>query len=398
MPQAPSRPLVVLQPGAQRRSLAGHPWVYSNEIVMDEAARALAPGTLVRLAAADGRPLGTYGFNPHTLIAARRLSRDPDTIIDAGFIATRLERALRLRARLAAEPYYRLIHAEADGLPATIVDRYGDVVVVQLNSAAADRLQPALLEALEAVLSPAAILLRNDSAARTLEGLPETVTMAKGAIEAPLPLVENGVRFFADPAAGQKTGWFYDQRDNRALVAKLARGLSLLDVYAYCGGFAVQAAAGGAASVLAIDRSAEALKLAARAAEANGVAGICTFRRGDAFAELGALDEQGVRFDVVVADPPAFVKSRKDLPQGLRAYRKLARLSAALVAPGGFLFLASCSYHVGPGELAAEIARALQDLRREGRILHQGGAALDHPVHPALPESAYLKAQLLQLD
>ena len=392
------RPLVELKPGAHRRTLAGHPWVYSNEIAMDEAAKALPPGGLVRLAAGDGRPLGTYGFNPHTLIAARRLSRDPAAVIDAGFLAMRLERALALRRRLLSEPYYRLIHAEADGLPGTIVDRYGDVAVVQLNSAAADRLQPALLDALESVLAPAAILLRNDSPARALEGLPQLVTMAKGEIAPPLSLLENGATFFADPAGGQKTGWFYDQRDNRALVANLARGLSLLDLYSYCGGFAVQAAIAGAASVLAIDRSAEALELAARAAAANGVAGACAFRRGEAFVELAALAEQGARFDIVVADPPAFVKSRKDLPQGLRAYRKLARLSAALVAPGGFLFVASCSHHVGPGELAEEIARALQDLRREGRILHQGGASPDHPVHPALPESAYLKAQLLQLD
>jgi 23S rRNA (cytosine1962-C5)-methyltransferase len=398
MAPAASRPLVELKPGAQRRSLAGHPWVYSNEIAMDDAAKALAPGELVRLAASDGRPRGTYGFNPHTLIAARRLSRDPEAVIDARFVAARLELALALRGRLLAQPYYRLIHAEADGLPGTIVDRYGEIVVVQLNSAAADRLQPALLEALDDVLAPAAILLRNDSAARALEGLPQLVTMAKGEIAAPLTLMENGVRFFADPAGGQKTGWFYDQRDNRSLVAGLARGLSLLDIYSYCGGFAVQAAVGGAAAVLAIDRSSEALALAAQAAAANGVAATCQFRRGEAFTELAALGEQGARFDVVVADPPAFVKSRKDLPQGLRAYRKLARLAAALVAPGGFLFLASCSHHVGPGELAEEIARALQDVHREGRILHQGGAAPDHPVHPALPESAYLKAQLLQLD
>ena len=396
--RAARRPVVSLLPGAHRRSLAGHPWVYSNEIAMDAAAKALPPGGLVRLAASDGRPLGTYGFNPHTLIAARRLSHDPDAAIDADFMAERIARALALRGRLLDTPCYRLIHAEADGLPGTIVDRYGDVVVAQLNSAAADRLQPALLEALERVLAPAAILLRNDSAARALEGLPQQVTVAKGEIAGPLALVENGARFFADPAGGQKTGWFHDQRDNRARVARLARGLSLLDLYSYCGGFAVQAALGGATSVLAIDRSAEALALAGRAALANGVADICEFRRAEAFDELAALAEQGARFDIVVADPPAFVKSRKDLPQGLRAYRKLARLSAALVAPGGFLFVASCSHHVGPGELAAEIAHALQDLRRNGRILHQGGAAPDHPVHPALPESAYLKAQLLQLD
>jgi 23S rRNA (cytosine1962-C5)-methyltransferase len=391
------RPTVQLRPGAHRRAIAGHPWVYSNEIEMTPAAKALPPGTPVRLVAADGRRLGVYGFNPLPLIAARLLSRDPEAAIDQAFVAARLGRALALRERLVGVPFYRLIHAEADGLPGLIVDRYGDALVVQPNSAVADRLSPLVEAALGVLLSPAAIVLRGDSPARKLEGLPE-VEPSRGTVELPVALVENGARFLADPIGGQKTGWFYDQRDNRAMVARLARGLTMLDAYCYTGGFAVQAACGGAAAVIAIDRSAEALELAARAAAANGVADRCRFRRGEVFAELAALAAEGRRFDIVTADPPAFVKSRKDLPQGLRAYRKLARLAASLVAPGGFLFIASCSHNVTPDDLAEQIARALADAGRDGRILHRGGAAPDHPVHPALPETAYLKAALLQLD
>jgi 23S rRNA (cytosine1962-C5)-methyltransferase len=394
---AGERPTIRLRPGAHRRTLAGHPWVYSNEIEMTPAAKALPPGTPARLLAADGRPLGVYGFNPQPLIAARLLSRDPEAAIDEDFVAARLGRALALRERLVGAPFYRLVHAEADGLPGLIVDRYGDCLVVQPNSAVADRLAPLVTAALRRLLAPAAIVLRGDSPARTLEGLAATESI-EGAPALPLELIENGARFFADPVGGQKTGWFYDQRDNRAMVARLARGLSMLDAYCYSGGFAVQAALGGAAAVTGIDRSADALALAERAAAANGVAGRCAFRRGEVFAELAALAGERRRFDIVAADPPAFVKSRKDLPQGLRAYRKLARLAAALVAPGGFLFIASCSHNVAPDDLAGEVARALADAGRGGRILHRGGAAPDHPVHPALPETAYLKAELLQLD
>jgi 23S rRNA (cytosine1962-C5)-methyltransferase len=364
---------------------------------MTPEAKALPPGEPVRLVAADGRTLGLYGFNPQPLISARLLSRDPDAVIDEAFVGERLGRALALRQRLFDLPFYRLIHAEADGLPGVIVDRYGETVVVQQNSALAEWLSPLLGAALRSLLAPAAFITQCDSPARKLEGLPYAES-AHGSAELPITLIENGARFLADPFTGQKTGWFYDQRDNRAMVARLAGGLTMLDAYCYTGGFAVQAALRGATAVTAIDRSAEALSLAERAAAANGVAARCSFRRGEVFAELAALAAEGRRFDIVAADPPAFVKSRKDLPPGLRAYRKLARLAAALVAPGGFLFLASCSHNVSPDELAGEIARALQDLGREGRILHRGGAAADHPVHPALPETAYLKAELLQLD
>lgn len=393
-----SLPIVRLQPGRHKRAAGGHPWVFSNEIAMDAAAKALPPGGLVRLETANGDALGVAMFNPHPLISARLLSRDAEDHIDAAFLAARLRAALALRERLYPGGCYRLIHAEADGLPGTVIDRYGDVVTIQVNTAGMERLTPALLEAVEQVLEPASIVLRNDSAARALEGLPQATRVVKGAIDGPVPLTENDRRFFADLAEGQKTGWFYDQRDNRAAVAQLAPGRRVLDLYSYAGGFAVLAACAGAGEVVAVDRSERALALAERAAQANDVAERCRFVKAEAFAELERLAGLGEPWDIVVADPPAFVKSKKDLNQGARGYRKLARLASALVAPSGFLFIASCSHHVDVPLFAEQVRRGLADADRSGRILRTVGAAADHPVHPQLPESAYLKGQLLQLD
>jgi 23S rRNA (cytosine1962-C5)-methyltransferase len=256
-----SRPQVALLPGAHRRGETGHPWIYSNEIVMDPAAKALAPGTLVTLRRADGRPFGVAMFNPHTLIAARVLDRDAAREIAKRFFTRRLERALRLRERLYDAPYYRLVHAEADGLPGLVVDRFGAVLVVEANTAGMDRLLPVIIDALRGLLAPEAIVLRNDSPARTQEGLALETRVAAGTIDGPVPVEENGAVFEADVLAGQKTGWFFDQRDNRAFIAGLAAGARVLDLYCYSGGFAVGAACKGAAAVLGIDRSEPALEI-----------------------------------------------------------------------------------------------------------------------------------------
>ncbi|HYC01715.1 MAG TPA: class I SAM-dependent rRNA methyltransferase [Azospirillaceae bacterium] len=391
-------PAIRIQPGRHKRAAGGHPWVYSNEIQMDNAAKALPPGSLVRVLDAGGSALGTATFNPHTLIAARLLTRDAAEIVDTGFVAGRLRRALDVRDRLFARPFYRLIHAEADGMPALIVDRYGDVVVVQANSAGMDRLLPQILEAIVEVLAPRAIVLRNDSPARGLEGLGEEVRIAAGDLGGPVPVEENGATFFADPASGQKTGWFFDQRDNRAFVASLAKGRSVIDFYTYSGGFGVLAAARGAARTVLVDRSAGALELAMKAAETNGVADRVEARKADAFGELERLANAGETFEVVILDPPAFVKSKKDLAAGTRAYRKMARMGAQITAPGGVLLVASCSHNMPPELFAEQAARGLADAGRQGRILRTAGAGPDHPVHPNLPESAYLKAQVLALD
>ena len=391
-----TRPLVKLTRGHAKRARGGHPWVFSNEIEMDAAAKALPRGTLVTLVDAGGEKLGVSLFNPHSLIAARFLTRDPTAIIDRAFLAGRIRRALDLRTLLYPRPFYRLVHAEADGLPGLVIDRYGDVVTMQANAAGMELLLPLIVEALDEVLAPVTILLKNSSPARALEGIEQYDRIAKGTLDGPVELEENGARFLADLAEGQKTGWFFDQRDNRAAVARLAAGRTMIDFYSYGGGFAVQASKAGATKAIAVDRSADALELAGRSAALNGVA-IETVK-AESFAEMERLGAQGARFGVVVADPPAFVKSKKELEAGAKGYRKMTRLAAPLVERGGFLFVASCSHHIDAERFADEVRHGLVAANRMGRILRAAGADADHPVHPLLPESAYLKGLLLQLD
>ncbi|HYM31491.1 MAG TPA: class I SAM-dependent rRNA methyltransferase [Candidatus Cybelea sp.] len=387
-----------LLPGHDRRLRAGSPWAFSNELRIDAAARRIAPGSLVRLHNAHGRALGAATFNVHSLIAARVMSLDEHAVVDAPFLGARIAAALRLRQRLISEPYYRLVHAEADGLPGIIVDRYGDVLAVQTNTAGAEALLPALLAAFDDVLCPNAIVLRNDAPVRALEGLPGYVRLAKGQLDGPIGVVEGSARFLADLLAGQKTGWFFDLREARQLMAKLATGGRVLDLYCHTGGFTISAALGGAREAIAVDRSAPALALAKAAAERAKVASVCRFEAREVFADLAERQARGETFETVIADPPSFVKARKDLKAGIKGYRKLARLAAALVAPGGFLFVASCSHHVSVEDFGAEVARGLTAAGRSGRIVAAGGAGPDHPIHPHLAESAYLKWQALQLD
>ena len=388
-------PTVLLRAGEDRRVRAGHPWAFSNEILMDAETKALPPGTLATLRAPGGEALALVTFNPHSLIAARVLSTNPEATVDALFLGRRLTQAAALRDRLVGVPYYRLIHAEADGLPGVIIDRFSDAFVVQVNSAGMDALTPILLEALEAEFQPKIIVLKNDSPIRELEGLKREVVAAKGEAGS-IELVENDARFVADLSGGQKTGWFYDQRDNRRFMAGLAKDARVLDVYSYSGGFGVLAAQRGAKSVTCIDRSAAALDAAKEAASLNGVDKIVGFEKSEAFDALEKQKSRG--YDVVICDPPAFVKSRKDLKTGAQGYRKLVRMAAPLVTKGGFFFVASCSHLVDPPTFAEQVRRGLRDAERTGRILRTSGAALDHPVHPGLPETAYLKALVLQLD
>ena len=388
-------PTVILRAGEDRRVRAGHPWAFSNEILMDADAKAIPVGSLATLRAPGGEALALVTFNPHSLIAARVLSTNPEAKVDALFIGRRLTQAAALRDRLIGVPYYRLIHAEADGLPGVIIDRFGDAFVVQVNTAGMDALTPVLLEALEAEFSPTTIILKNDSPVRELEGLTREVVVAKGQA-GNIELIENDARFVADLSEGQKTGWFYDQRDNRRFMAGLAKDARVLDAYCYSGGFGVLAATRGATSVVCLDRSQPALNAAQKAAALNGVEQIVSFRKGEVFETLEK--EKPRSYEVVICDPPAFVKSRKDLKTGAQGYRKLVRLAAPLVTKGGFFFVASCSHLVDQPLFAEQVRRGLRDAERSGRILLSSGAALDHPVHPNLPETAYLKAMVLQLD
>ncbi len=392
-------PSVLLRAGEDRRVRSGHPWAFSNEILMDAETKALPAGSLAVLRSPGGEPLGLVTFNPHSLIAARLLTSNPEAVVDALFFGRRLAQAAALRDRLIGVPYYRLIHAEADGLPGVIVDRFGDALVVQVNSAGMDALTPVLLEALEAEL-----LARDHRVQERHAGAQPRRPGARGRGRQGRRRRRDRTgrkrrEFVADLSGGQKTGWFYDQRDNRRFMAGLARDATVLDVYCYSGGFGVLAAKEGAKAVTAIDRSGTALDAARQAAKLNGVDKVVSFEKSEAFEALEKLGGTHARkFDVVICDPPAFVKSRKDLKTGAQGYRKLVRLAAPLVAPGGFLFVASCSHLLDPPVFAEQVRRGLRDAEREGRILRSSGAALDHPVHPGLPETAYLKALTLQLD
>ena len=391
-------PQITILPGKHKRAKARHPWIYANEIAMTPETKALPAGSLVSVVNSGGEPMGTAFFSAHTLVVARMLSKRPAQPFTAAFVAERLRNAISWRDKLFSEPFYRLAHAEADGLPGLIIDRFGGGVVCQFNSAGLEQHRDAVLAGIEEALQPDWLLLRNDSTQRTLERLPSTVEVIKGTVPAPLEILENGVTYLADPADGQKTGWFYDQRLNRTMVAGLARDARVLDAYCYLGGFGLLAAQAGAAEVTLLDRSAGALELAVEAAARNGLADRITAERAEVFDTLAAFASEGRQFDVVVIDPPAFAKSKKDLQAALRGYRKLARLAAKTVAPGGFLLAASCSHTVDPPSFTLETSRGIQECGRTSRILRSTGASPDHPTHPQLPESAYLKAVLYHLD
>ena len=390
-------PLLRLKPGHDRRLKAGHPWAFSNEVATTPAHRAWPAGAPVRIEGDSGWRYGTFMFNPHSLIAARLLDRDPGAVVDGAWVRARIADAVAFRARVAPGAQHRLVHAEADRLPGLVVDRFGDVAVVQANTAGMDRLLLEVVAALLDLLPLRAVVARNDSAARLQEGLLQGVGLLHGT-DADAVAEEGGVRFPVNPLSGQKTGFFFDQRPNRDQVASLAAGARVLDVFCHAGAFGLRAAAAGAAAVLLVDSSQPALDLALRAAEANGLSSRVSARRGDAFDVMAALAADGERFDIVVCDPPAFAKSRKDQDAGLRAYHRMTRLAAPLVQPGGFLFVASCSHHAPLDLFAAQVSSAVLRVRREARIVQTGAAGPDHPVHPSLPESAYLKSLLLNLS
>lgn len=391
-----ARHSIDLLSGHAKRLGRGYPWVFSNEIRMDAAAKAIPAGSLVRLRDPAGAPQACATFNPHSLITARVFSPDAEAVIDRRFIGDRLRAAAALRERLYGSRYCRLAHAEADGLPGLVIDRYADVIVCQVNTAGMERLLPELIAALDEHFAPRAVVLRADGRVRAFEGLASYVRIAAGALDGTVEIEEGGARFPVDPIGGQKTGWFFDQRDNRAFIAGLAEGRRVLDLFSYSGGFGIRALAAGAREAVFVDASEAGLALAAKAATLNGLSGKCRFQRADVFDDLARRG--GESFDLVVADPPAFVASRKGLKPGLRGYRKLTRLAAARVAPGGVFFIASCSHHVTPADFSEAVLRGLKDAGRRGRVLRASGATGDHPQHLALPETAYLKCLTMQLD
>jgi len=381
-----------LKRGEDRRLAAGHPWVFSNEVDTDRTPlSALEPGDLVSVESDRGRFVGYAYANPHALICARIMSRDARRPIDESLIAHRLEGALQLRARLHSEPYYRLAFGESDGLPGLVLDRYGDLVVGQIATAGMEALRPLVQQAIERVLAPGALYWKNDSVARSLEQLPRYAGAAFGAAPEVVEVREAGTVFRAPLAGGQKTGWFYDQAANRArLRAYLEPGARVLDAFSYAGAWAITALRAGAGSAVCVDASQDALDFAQRNATANGVELECLC--DDGFDALESLLGRGARFDVVILDPPAFIKRKKDIPKGRAAYRKLNQLALALVEPGGLLVSCSCSYHLAEAELLAAVQAAARHCSRFVQVLELGGQSPDHPVHPAVPETRYLKA------
>jgi 23S rRNA (cytosine1962-C5)-methyltransferase len=383
-------PALRLKRNEDRRLHAGHLWVFSNEVDTQQTPLPkFEVGELVRVLAHNDRALGLAYVNPKSLISARMLGTWK--VPDAAWFAARIRVALALRERLYPEPYYRVAYGESDGLPGLVIDRYGSQCVVQIGTAGMELLKPQIQEAVLQVLKCDALLFKNDSGAREMEGLPSYVEAAKGTFDELGLVIEDGLKFSAPLTLGQKTGWFFDQAANRRALPKYVRkGARVLDVFSYVGAWGVRAAKTGAAQVVCVDSSAAALELAVVNGERNGVA--VSTRKGDAFDVLEGLAKEGARFDVVVVDPPAFAKRRKDLPKALAAYKRLNQLAMQLLASDGILVSCSCSYHVSAEELQDAIAKAARATDKHLQILEFGGQAPDHPVHPAIPETRYLKA------
>ncbi|KAA8610640.1 RSP_2647 family RNA methyltransferase [Salipiger aestuarii] len=394
-----SLPVVRLTPKANARALRrGFPWVYSNELVLDRRTKGLAPGTVALLEDCERTPLGLVGVTPGSRIAARMLDRDTGTSIDKTWLTARLRKALSLRERLYDAPFYRLVHAESDGLPGVIIDRFGDVAVIQPNAAWAELLLPELAEALAGVTGVGCILKNSGSRGRALEGLDDANAVLLGEVPAaPIAVQMNGATYLADLTGGQKTGLFFDQRPNQAFAALLAQGQTVLDVFSHVGGFALAALAQGATSALAVDGSAPALALATEGAARMGAADRFATRQGDAFDTLAALGVEKARFGLVICDPPAFAPAKPALEAGLRAYERIAKLAAPLVDEDGYLVLCSCSHAADLGSFTGACLRGIGRAGRRAQLLHTGFAGPDHPLLPQLAESGYLKALVFRL-
>jgi 23S rRNA (cytosine1962-C5)-methyltransferase len=389
-------PVLRLKRNEDRRLHAGHLWIFSNEVDTQQSPLVkFKAGELVRVMAHNDRALGLAYVNPQSLICARLL--ETWKIPDAAWLEERMRAALRLREHMYQRPYYRLVYGESDGLPGLVVDRYGSACVVQIGTAGMELLKPQIQQALRKVLHCEALLFKNDSSAREMEGLPSYVEAAMGNFDELAAVLEDGLEFQAPLAAGQKTGWFFDQAANRrALPNYVRKGSRILDVFSYVGAWGVRAAMSGAREVLCVDSSASALEIAAANAERNGVK-VAT-RRGDAFDVLEELVREGARFDVVIIDPPAFAKRKKDLPKALAAYKRLNQLAIQAVADDGILVSCSCSFHVSAEDLQEAIAKAARGADKHLQIIQMGGQAPDHPVHPAIPETRYLKAYFCRVS
>ena len=392
-------PFVRLKPKADARRLRhGAPWVFANDVVTDRRTKKLTPGAIAILQDAERRDLGVVAVNPTSKIFCRMLDMDSTALIDRAWFVARLRRALALRERIYETPYYRLVHAEGDGLPGVVIDRFGDTAVIQPNAAWAEMHLEDLASALAEVTGVNCILKNASGRARALEGLDEDQAVLLGqAPAAPVPVQMNGATYLADLTGGQKTGLYFDQRETHGFAARLAKGARVLDVFCHVGGFGLACLAADAARALAVDGSAPALALAEEAAAQAGFGDRFATRKGDAFEVMTALGDEGARFDMVICDPPAFAPSKQALEPGLRAYEKVARMAAGLVEDGGILGLCSCSHAADLARFRAASIRGIGRAGRQGALIHTGFAGPDHPMHPQLAESGYLKALFFRL-
>ena len=391
--------MVRLRPKAEARAIRhGFPWVYADELALDRRTSGLPPGTLAVLEDELRRPMGLVTVNVKSKIVARMLDRDPEAVIDRAWFAERLARALALRERLFDAPFYRLIHAEADGLPGVVIDRFGDAAVIQPNAAWAERMIADIAGALGEVTGISTVILNGQGRARGREGLDERTEILSGGVSGPVEVPMNGAIYLADLTQGQKTGLFYDQRPNHAFAQRLTQGARVLDVFSHVGGFGLAALAAGAVQATCVDASAAALELAEGGARAMGAEARLVTRKGDAFTQMEALAAEGAQFDVVICDPPAFAPSKQALEAGLRAYERVAKLAAPLVAKGGYLGLCSCSHAADLTAFRNASARGIGRGGRRMQLLHSGQAGPDHPTLPQLAETGYLKALFFRLD
>lgn len=377
----------------ERRLLQNHPWIYSNEVdVQKTPLTQFIPGQQVIIESYQGNALGSGYINPHSLICTRIIDRNPAIILDKNLLIERLKTALHLRDQLFDQPFYRLVFGESDYLPGLIIDRYGDVLVVQITTTGMENVKNELKAALEEVLKPQAILLRNDTNSRKLEGLEQYISPLYGEPPKHIKLVENHTEFLIPIYEGQKTGWFYDQRINRTQLKHYVKDKRVLDVFSYIGAWGIQAAQHGASEVLCVDSSAQALDWLQENAKLNKLENKVRTLQADAFNALNDLHEAREKFDVIILDPPAFMKRRKDTKEGLLAYRRLNELALRLFNKAGILITASCSMHLQHNNFITLLNQASSKRQMNLQILAQGHQASDHPLHPALPETNYLKA------
>lgn len=384
---------LVLRKGAEKRLRAGHHWLYNNEVDVDKTPlKTFAAGSIANVSDWRGKTVGSFMINPHALICGRLISRQADRSLTRSLLKSRLKQALALRESLFPTSHYRWVYGDSDGLSGLVVDRFGDVLSVQISTAAMEAEKELIIDLLTRLVQPTGIVLKNDGKMRSVEGLDSYVEVVFGDVPDTIELVENGVRFEAPIMTGQKTGWFYDHRPNRALAAEWSKGKRVLDVFSYLGGWGVTCAAAGAESVLCSDVSELALAGVESNAALNGVSERVTTRLGDAFEVMAALLEERAKFDVVIIDPPAFIARRKDIESGERAYRRLNELAVRLVEPGGLLVSGSCSMHLAEDRLRDIVRASSRARERHAQILHEGSQGADHPVLPAVPETRYIKA------